>query len=376
MTKQELADLVKEDRYPSVSIQLPTSEVGRERGETPIRLTNLARRVERDLVDRGVRAACVRPLLQPVHDFIADRGWHHQAQGLALFASEAGMRTVETPYPLLERALVDRRFFIRPLLPLLENGRVYVLVLDQGHVRLLRGDRDVLDEVTVPDLPRTRDEVVTVRHPQKQTQGHSIGPAGRAHSMAMHGSRSAQDEEKEQLRQFCLAIDRAVLPVWEASRAPVVLAGVEYLTHLYRSVSALPLESKAIEGSPKASTLMDLRDEAWAIVRERYEAPGVVAAARFRELLGTGRAISHLEEVVPAAAEGRVDTLFLRDDAIAWGRYVPATAQVHRSAERYAGDEELLNLAAIDVLRRGGTVYERRADRMPSDAPVAALLRF
>jgi hypothetical protein len=376
MTKQELIDLVKQDHYPSVSIQLPTSQTGRERGETPIRLANLARQIERELLDRGVRAASVRPLLQPVHDLIAGHDWNHQAQGLALFASEAAMRTVETPYPLLERALVDRRFFIRPLLPMLENGPYYVLILDQGHVRLLRGDRDVIGEVEVPDLPRTREDVVPIRHPQKQTQGHSIGRAGRAHSMAMHASRNAQDEEKEQLRQFCLAIDRAVLPVWEAAKAPVVLAGVEYLTHLYRSASALPMEAVAIEGSPKTASLEHLRGEAWAIVRERYEAPCVADAARFRELLGTGRAITHLGGIVPSAAEGRVDALFLRDDALAWGRYVPATAQVHRSAERYAGDEELLNLAAIHVLRDGGAVYERHADRMPSDAPVAAVLRF
>ncbi|HHP7235758.1 MAG TPA: hypothetical protein ACFCUC_14095 [Desulfobacterales bacterium] len=38
--------------------------------------------------------------------------------------------------------------------------------------------------------------------------------------------------------------------------------------------------------------------------------------------------------------------------------------------------EDLLNLAALDTLRNGGTVYALEPDQLPESGPLAALLRY
>jgi len=43
------------------------------------------------------------------------------------------------------------------------------------------------------------------------------------------------------------------------------------------------------------------------------------AAAQYRHLLGTGRAISELPAIVMAAYEGRIDTLFVAVGEQRWG---------------------------------------------------------
>jgi hypothetical protein len=59
-----------------------------------------------------------------------------------------------------------------------------------------------------------------------------------------------------------------------------------------------------------------------------------------------------------------------------WGTFIEPTRDVvlHDSPE--AGDEDLLNVLAIDALRNGGTIYAVSPAEMPDGGEVAALLRY
>jgi hypothetical protein len=100
------------------------------------------------------------------------------------------------------------------------------------------------------------------------------------------------------------------------------------------------------------------------------------AVARFKGLGGTGRASSDVRTIVPAAAEGRVDTLWVARGVQVWGRFdsTDDSVLVHEVAE--PGDQELLDLAAVQTILHAGTAYPM--DRMtPSDTvSIAAIFRY
>jgi hypothetical protein len=100
------------------------------------------------------------------------------------------------------------------------------------------------------------------------------------------------------------------------------------------------------------------------------------AAKRYAKLAGTGLAAEDMDRIVPAALDGRVEILFVDSHVQIWGAFHAdgRTLEVHDS--RQAGDEELLDFAATQTLLHRGTVYSVERERLPSDRPAAALLRY
>ena len=68
--------------------------------------------------------------------------------------------------------------------------------------------------------------------------------------------------------------------------------------------------------------------------------------------------------------------LFLRKDMEAWGTIDQERMQADVHGEREAGDADLANLAAINVIQNGGRVYVLQAAEMPSGSQMAALFRY
>jgi hypothetical protein len=59
-----------------------------------------------------------------------------------------------------------------------------------------------------------------------------------------------------------------------------------------------------------------------------------------------------------------------------WGRFDPEKdrVDVHESPE--PDDEDLLDLAAMESLIKGGTVYAVRPEEVPDQVPLAAVFRY
>jgi hypothetical protein len=83
-----------------------------------------------------------------------------------------------------------------------------------------------------------------------------------------------------------------------------------------------------------------------------------------------------LEKVVPAARLGRVEELFVAVGRQRWGRFDEVTQRVKVRNEPHAGDQDLLDLAAVQTVLHGGSVYAVDPDRVPGGRSVAAVMRF
>jgi len=59
-----------------------------------------------------------------------------------------------------------------------------------------------------------------------------------------------------------------------------------------------------------------------------------------------------------------------------WGSFDPDDNTLVLNAAAKAGDEDLLDLVAVQTLLKGGTVYALEPEVMPNQVPVAAIFRY
>ncbi|MDA8307600.1 MAG: hypothetical protein M0Z81_12320, partial [Deltaproteobacteria bacterium] len=93
------------------------------------------------------------------------------------------------------------------------------------------------------------------------------------------------------------------------------------------------------------------------------------------DLLGGGLASDNIVDILPGAAAGRIDTLFVNTGAEQWGTYDPSSGRVEVHSERQTGDEDLLDLAFVHTYLNGGNVYELESPEM-AGKNAAAILRY
>jgi hypothetical protein len=374
---EELRQLAEPHPFPCVSLYMPTPRLETRQGH--IRLRNWLREAETRLLAAELRAPDVAAVLAPGQAVLNDGDfWRHVADGLALFMAPDGARHFALPRAFPERLVVGQRFHLKPLLPLLsEAGPYYVLTLSQKAVRLWRGSHAELAEVPAERLPHSLAEALPYEPLERAVRfrtAEAVGP-GRWSSIA-YGS-TPEDPFKDELAQFCQRIDQGVREYLRAEAAPLVLAGVDYLLHIYRGVSQYPnLLPGEVAGNPDKLAPDELRRRAWAAVEPYFQRRPAEAVARFHALNGTPRAVTALRPILAAAQAGRVETLCLAQGQVQWGTYDPESGAVHEHDRQGPEDEDLLDRAALHVLLTGGAVFSLPPDDMPTAGPLAASLRY
>jgi hypothetical protein len=367
---------------PRVSIYMPTEKAGKEIQQNTIRFKNLLREAEERLgAMDGLRPAEVAALLRPAHELIEDTPfWQHQEEGLALFLSAAGARRYRVPIRLNELVVVNRHFHLKPLLRLLTgDGRFLILTLSQRDIGLWEATRYSMRRLDLGDTPTRLEDVVGSQVEERHLTFRTAAPApaGRD-SAAFHGHGGGTDDVKPEIRKFFNAVDRGVTKIIGGRAEPLVLAGVEFLLPIYREVSDYPhLLAEEVRHGTTLIGPAELHEKAWALVAPRFEAERRVSRERYLELAGTGRTSSALPDVVPAAGDGRVETLFVAAGQRRWGTYDEAGRSVALHDEPGDGRRDLLDLAAVLTLAKGGRVFVVEPDEVPAAGqPLAAIFRY
>jgi len=355
-----------------VSLFLPTHRSGPEVLENRIRLKNLLRQVESTLTgdERGIEAA-----VESVRRLVDERWrWRQPSDGLALFISPDEVQFHRVPIQFAELATIGRRFVVGPLLPMLAAGRhFFVLELESDGVRLFEGTRFRFDEVALNGSPLA--ELTMPRRRRKQVHAFVADRGGAGASALFHGVGDDAEDHQRQMLQHFRHVDRGLREVLVGERAPLVVAAVRRSQALYRKVSTYPhLLAQGIDGNPRDTDIDLMHRLSWAIVEPELRSHEGSAASTYRALLGTGRTTSRPSEVLTAADQGRIDTLFVSTDA-SWrqGGSEDASLIFLEHAPCLA---EQLDLAAVATLQSGGAVFAVPPHRMPDATPVAATLRY
>lgn len=380
----ELQQLLEHRAQHCVSLFLPTGRSGNEVQQAPIHLKNLLGDADRQLRERGLDSQPSKQLLAPARELIDDmQFWNRQHEGLALFLDADAMQAYSLPLSFSPMAVVGEWFEILPLLPMLALGdRFYILALSGNQVRLLEATRHCVVEVEVPGMPRSQAEALAHDDREASLQFHtgtSAGGDAAGRPAIFHGQGSGIDTGKLDRFRFFQRIDRALSRFLAEQQAPLVLASVNYEQALYREANHYPnLLEGGIDGNPEQLSAEELRSRAWSLVEPSFREAEREAKARHAALGDSKRALVEIEQVVPAAYWGRVDTLFVERDRHVWGKFDPTANTVSvGNDDQPAPDEcDLLDLAVRRTLAKGGTVFALSAGRMPVSAPTAAIGRY
>ncbi|MBI3839949.1 MAG: hypothetical protein HY288_18665 [Planctomycetia bacterium] len=379
-TRNDLDNLLQSACGDVVSVYLPTHWQGDDSRQDPIRLKNLLRQAEKQLLERGHGSVQVREQLEPARTLLTDVAfWKDRRSGLAIFLAPSVFRAFRTPIPFDELAVVSRQFYITPLVPLLVgDGAFYVLAVSQKHVRLLWGDRFSEHVVEVEGLPPNIAEALNYQPPQQMYQAHLfVNKPGGAHLRAIHGQGGASDVAKEEILEYFRLVDKALHPFLHEKRLPLVFVGVDYLFPIYRKANSYPhLEDVHVYGSPDTMNDHELHRLAWEILQPRFEHPRKKALRRAHEQAESNRSAYELPAILRGAAEGRVESLFIARGAQEWGTFDPVAEQIRLAGASSAESEELLNRATIDTLTQGGKVYLVDRAELPRKSTAAALYRY
>lgn len=380
VNQEQFRELLGRPGATCISIYLPAAEAGEETRSNPTQLKNLLRDARGQMSDLGVSSEEADRLLKPAEDRVDDYPfWQHQGKGLALFLSDDFYREYRLPYSVSPRAGCGNAFYLKPLIPLwAEDARFFILSLSREIIRFYEASPYDLEEIELEGMPRSFAEVHRFEDMEESLQFHSGVPVGRGEQTGIfHGHGSGRDDAKEKLLQFFREIDRGLHAHLRESRAPLVLAGVEYYFPLYREANSYAqLIPEGVPGSPAGWTPDELRDQAWTRLRPHFESLRDEAAETLRLGLSKQQASADIKEVVAAAKYGRVDTCFAALDEQIPGTFNEATGQVEAFAEVHHCAHDLIDLAVVETLSHGGRVFPMRRDQMPVDAPVAAVLRY
>jgi hypothetical protein len=373
--KTDLQRLALGRRGPCVSVFLPTHRAGREVQQGPIRLKNLLRQATEVLKSDGVRAPEIDRLLAPLRRLLDDRlFWQYQSDGLALFSRPGWWRSFRVPLDLPELAMVrDDRFHVTPLLPLLAgDGHFFVLALSQNQIRLLEGTRDRVEEVELPGVPLGVRDALQGEEVQKQLQLYVADRGGVGAGGIYHDGHPGEGQAERILRYF-RKVDRGLREVLAGERAPMVLAAVEHLSPIYRKANTYPqLVDEVLPGSPEGRSPHELHARAWPIVEPLFLRAQREAVARYDRLAGTGLTSQDAQDIGRAAEDGRIETLFVSHHP-AGPSGAAGDAPV---SDGDGGLRDVLELATVTALSKGGTVYVFPAGEVPGGGNAAAVFRY
>jgi hypothetical protein len=187
-----------------------------------------------------------------------------------------------------------------------------------------------------------------------------------------------------ELRNYFERFDDALGKIDVDRKAPVVLAGVEYLLPIYRDAATTfqNICEDALRGNMEVEKAEDLHAAAWEIVEPHFLQERRKAAERFGDLTGSGRSSTELNDVLPAAHDGRVESLFVARGVRVWGSYDGGenrriTLQSGQGEDGPRnGNEDLLDLAAVQTYLNGGKVFVVEQQEVPEGKPLAAVFRY
>ncbi len=381
--RNDLDELLAFDKRPAVSIYLPTHPAGSEVRQDRIRLRKLLAAAARRLAAEH-RPPEIDALLEPARRLVDDEEfWRYQDQGLGVFLGPGFDRIHRLPIAVPEELAVADHFSIKPLLPLIDPaGSFWVLALSASRTRLYHGSRWTFAEVTGLDVPQGLAEIWGETEYQ---EARKASPTGRT----LHGSgglakaqafgETPGELRKAQLIELLHRIVASLEPVIKRQPAPVILVAEPKLQGHFRELAKWKeLLPDGILEFADAMAERDLYRKACAIFAPREERLRTDALGRLQSLLstGNGKATTNAEDIVKAARYGRVDRLFLCDGRPLWGRFDERQDRVVAHREPAAGDDDLLDYAALMTLRQGGNVTLVDRTRLPPDGPAAAILRY
>lgn len=364
-----------------LSIYLPTHSTGDEvlQMRDAKTLEGYIREIEGLLREAGLEAESIEGRLHPLKELAKDAAfWRQRTEGLALFATASTLFTADLPYRVAPEFRMAETFFLPPLAPLLSGSdEYYLLALELERIRLFKAGRDTFEEIHIQELfPDRLEDRVGYDYEQKSLQHRSQSP--RQGVSSSHGHDEADRDRKNEILRYFREVDEGLMPVLREAHLPLILASQDYLAALYKAASSYrPITETVLTTNLSEAHDARLHRESWDAMRPVFQREMHAKRAKFEELHGTGKASAQASVILPAAFDGKVDSLFIAEGKDVRGMYNEEDCSIAVADHPQPFTESLINFAMRETLRNGGAVFSQPADDMPEGSRgMAALFRY
>ncbi len=382
ITEKEFETLANIRGDYCVTIYVPTHRAGEAvtSGKDALLFKNKLQKVKHTLQELGMTEAQAKEFLQPAQQLHDDNNfWHHQLEGLAVFLSKDHFSYHRLPCALEEFTCVTNSFHLLQLVPLMSgDGIYYILALSLEKVRLLEATHYYVNELDISDrVQQGMKEVEKYYEFEKslENQGGLVpNPQNRNGQGELRPTK--KDLVEEYFRNVVVGLKKIVL----TNRTPIVVAGVDYLHPIFKEAAhGLNVVAKGIMGNPDGLKAKDLHAKSWEIVEPYFMKEKERNREAYGDWQGSGRTSYDINQIVPAAVNGRVDTLFVAKGMHQWGRFNENTQEVEVHDNFQYGDDCLVTRAAVETILKGGNAFVVQNGELPGnqhDNKVTAMLRF
>lgn len=374
VSEKTIHELINHEAENFVTITLPTHKKGEESKQDPIRFKNLISEAERKLNKRTANTGDVEKMLKPAKELLdKPMFWSHQKDGLAVFITDDSFNVYKLPYELNEQVYVNDHFLITPLLPMTSmDGSFCVLAASRKNVRLLRCTRNVVHNITPPEMETSVSDYLEV-DPQKQLQFHT---GAKGQSAVYHGHNASEEDKMVVVEAFYREIEKEITKSLNDLNDPLIIVGLVENVNLYEKVNDYNrLVEDKVHYNPDELSDKALRDKGWDVVKDYFLSEMYQSLDKFSKY-GEDRISNNLGEIIESTVMGKSQTIFISRGETKWGKYDEENHTVHYSGESNGEDVELLNWLSITGYKTGSKVYVLPKEEMPIHSTVAAEFRF
>ncbi len=379
---EKLKELARVNEPDCISIFMPTYRAGMETNEKidQKHLKNLVKNVRHELESFGLKGREIEGLLRPINELVENTGfWKLQSDGLAIFRNRDFFEYYTLPVLFETYVHISDHFYPMPMIPYINNGvKFYLLAISMGEVKFYEGFPHHIHEINVSDLiPEKLEEAVGFDFEQKHLNYRAGGDdRGRA-IFHGHGSTS-QEEAKTEILKYFRAVNNGIMELLHDKDSPLVLAAVDYLVPIYREANSYRyLHNDFLAGNPQHENPILLHEKTRDLLKDFFEKDRKEKILKFEQALSLQKAEYREEKIIPAAINGRVDTLFIQKGKAMWGIYDSENNSVIERDREASRNTSLLNLAAMHTLFNNGRVYLMEPEDMPeSSTRLNAIFRY
>jgi len=352
-----------------VSIYLPLYKSGKEQNEHLAQetLKNCIKNVHKTLQEYQLSDEEITTYLKPIEKLISNvELWRNSADGLVIFLDKDGLQYYALPIKFEAKTHVASSFYLTPLFPLYQDDEMYFLLeLSQDYVKLYKASKYGLTNLHIKDLaPDTLEKAVGFDFKQKMLQFRSGKAAFNAGSF--HGHGEGIDDEQKEIITFFRAIDKAVNKSIKNNKAPLVIASTNNVFNTYKQINTYPnLYGENCKGDPEFINKTKLHDVSFKLIKPYFLATKKQQLTKFQELYHTPKISYQLNEIIPAAISGKIETLFIEKDLDEFGVFNKENGKLTLGSEKEIKNSSLINLAAVQTFLNQGKVYVLNHDEMP-----------
>ncbi len=382
ITKKELAELSDVNQENCISIFIPTHRAGKKvlQGEDTLVLKNQLKEVNNKLAKKGFPAGDIKKMMAPVQQLIDNTSfWREQSDGLAIFIADGFSKVYTLPVYFQEFNYVSNSFYLKPLMPMfVGDGNFYLLMLKRSNVKLYECTQHSFTEIKIDDcIPETKQDVVGYDYEQKNLQFRT-GQAGAGRAM-YHGQEAATGKRKNEIKKYLRAINDGLAPLLKEETMPMLIAAQDPLFDMYKEVNTY---RNVMEENLKVNfgdtNIYEVHELAWEKMASVFDQARKDKIALFLDEQGTGKTAIGIDEIIPAAFNGKVDALFCENMSDIFGNYKEENNSIMvTQSEEDDNTISLMNVAAVKTFLNGGEVYLLDKEEMPNpNSRINALYRY